>query len=170
MSHVLHINSHSWWTFIFFFLAAQHLNLLLRFGECLILWVTAESRIRPPTTETESAPQVALVVKYLPANAGDMRCGFSPWVEKIPWREGMATHSSILTWRIPWAEKPGGLQSIGSKRVGHDWSDLVGSHRIRKEQVPGSSILQGKDCGCAPLAWSTRCPHSALRDWSHYCK
>ena len=124
---------------------------------------------RPSTTETESASQVALVVKYLPANAGDMRCGFSPWVE-IPCREGMATHSSILTWRIPWAEKPGGLQSIGSKRVGHDWSDLAGSHRIRKEQVPGSSILQGKECRCAPLAWSTRCSHSALRDWSHYCK
>ena len=37
----------------------------------------------------------------------------------------MATHSSILAWRIPWTEKPGGLQSIGSQRVGHDWSDLA---------------------------------------------
>ena len=34
--------------------------------------------------------------------------------------EGMATHSSILAWRIPWTEDPGGLQSIGSQRVGHD--------------------------------------------------
>ena len=34
--------------------------------------------------------------------------------------EGMATHSSILAWRIPWTEEPGGLQSIGSQRVGHD--------------------------------------------------
>ena len=32
----------------------------------------------------------------------------------------MATHSSILAWRIPWTEEPGGLQSIGSQRVGHD--------------------------------------------------
>ena len=32
----------------------------------------------------------------------------------------MATHSSILAWRIPWTEKPGGLQSMGSQRVGHD--------------------------------------------------
>ena len=32
----------------------------------------------------------------------------------------MATHSSILAWRIPWAEEPGGLQSTGSQRVGHD--------------------------------------------------
>ena len=34
--------------------------------------------------------------------------------------KGMATHSSILTWRIPWTEEPGGLQSMGSQRVGHD--------------------------------------------------
>ena len=35
--------------------------------------------------------------------------------------EGMATHSSILAWRIPWTEDPGGLQSKGSQRVWHDW-------------------------------------------------
>ena len=34
--------------------------------------------------------------------------------------EGMATHSSILAWRIPWTEEPGGLQSIGLQRVRHD--------------------------------------------------
>ena len=34
--------------------------------------------------------------------------------------KGMATHSSILAWRIPWTEEPSGLQSIGSQRVGHD--------------------------------------------------
>ena len=33
----------------------------------------------------------------------------------------MATRSNILVWRIPWTEKPGGLQSMGSQRVGHDW-------------------------------------------------
>ena len=37
----------------------------------------------------------------------------------------MATHSSLLAWRIPWTEKPGRLQSMGSHRVGHDWSDLA---------------------------------------------
>ena len=36
-----------------------------------------------------------------------------------PLEEGMATHSSILAWRIPWTEEPGGLQSIGSQRVRH---------------------------------------------------
>ena len=34
--------------------------------------------------------------------------------------EGIATHSSILAWRIPWAEEPGGIQSMGSQRVRHD--------------------------------------------------
>ena len=37
-----------------------------------------------------------------------------------PLEKGMATHSSILAWRIPWTEKPGGLQSIESQRVEHD--------------------------------------------------
>ena len=36
--------------------------------------------------------------------------------------KGMATHSSVLAWKIPWAEKPGGLQSMGSQRVRHDWA------------------------------------------------
>ena len=36
------------------------------------------------------------------------------------WEKGMATHSRILAWRIPWTEKPGGLQVMGSQRAGHD--------------------------------------------------
>ena len=42
----------------------------------------------------------------------------------------MATHSSILAWRIPWTEEPGRLRSIGSQRVGHDWSDLTLQHEL----------------------------------------
>ena len=42
---------------------------------------------------------------------------FNSWVGKIPLEEGMATPSSILAWRIPWTEEPGGLQSMGSQRV-----------------------------------------------------
>ena len=48
--------------------------------------------------------------------------------EEDPLEEGMATHSSILAWRIPRTEEPGGPQSIGLQRVGHDWSDLPGVH------------------------------------------
>ena len=40
--------------------------------------------------------------------------------QEDPLQEEIATHSSILAWRIPWTEKPGGLQPIGSQRVGHD--------------------------------------------------
>ena len=37
-----------------------------------------------------------------------------------PLEKGMATHASILAWRIPWTEEPGGLRSTGSQKVGHD--------------------------------------------------
>ena len=40
--------------------------------------------------------------------------------QKDPLEKGMATHSSILAWRIPWTEELGGLQSTGSERIGHD--------------------------------------------------
>ena len=43
-----------------------------------------------------------------------------PLGQEYPLEEGMATHSSILAWRIPWTEEPGGLQSMELQRVGHD--------------------------------------------------
>jgi len=45
-----------------------------------------------------------------------------------PLEEGMAIHSSVLAWRIPWTEEPGWLQPIGSHRIGHNWSDLACTH------------------------------------------
>ena len=47
-----------------------------------------------------------------------MRVGSLGWED--PLEEGMATHSSILAWKIPWMGEPGGLQPIGLQRVGHD--------------------------------------------------
>ena len=47
-----------------------------------------------------------------------------------PLEEGMAPHSSVLAWRVPWTEELGGLQSIGSQRVGQDWSDLACMNHI----------------------------------------
>ena len=58
--------------------------------------------------------------------------------------EGMATHSSILAWRIPWTEQPGGLQSMGSQRVRHDWSDLA-QHRTFTHRLPCSPTSQSRD-------------------------
>ena len=42
--------------------------------------------------------------------------------QKDPLEKGMATHSSILAWRIPWTEEPGGLQSMWSQSIGYDWA------------------------------------------------
>ena len=69
--------------------------------------------------------QVVLVVKKPPANAGDIRdVGLIPWLGRSM-EKGMAIHSSVLAWKIPGTEEPGGLQSIGLQRVRHDWSNLV---------------------------------------------
>ena len=51
-----------------------------------------------------------------------MQKRFNPWVGKIPLEEETAIHTSILAWEIPWTEEPGGLQSMGSQRVRHDWA------------------------------------------------
>ena len=55
-----------------------------------------------------------------------------PWVQaqgqEDPLDEGMATHSSILAWKIPQTEEPGKLQSMESQTVQHDWSDWAHAH------------------------------------------
>ena len=82
-------------------------------SECVIdIWVEAVRKT--------GASQVVLVVKNLSANARDMRDAGSIPGSGRSLEEGMATHSSILAWRIPWTEEPGGLQSTGLQRVGHD--------------------------------------------------
>ena len=72
-----------------------------------------------PTSFTVWTSLAAQTVENLPAVQ-------ETWVQSLGWEypleKGMATHSSILAWRIPWTEEPGGLQSMGSQRIGHDWS------------------------------------------------
>jgi len=53
----------------------------------------------------------------------------------------MATHSSILAWRTPGKEEPGGLLSMGSHRIGHNWSNLACMLALEKEMATHSSIL-----------------------------
>ena len=60
------------------------------------------------------------MVENLPANAGDVEMQIRSLGQEDPLEEGMAMHSSILAWRIPWTEEPGGLQSMGSQRVEHN--------------------------------------------------
>ena len=73
----------------------------------------APKSARPWTNETlplclQSNVVVAQLVK------------FNPWVRNIPLEKGMVIHSDFLARRIPWTEEPGGLQSVGSRRIGHD--------------------------------------------------
>ena len=57
------------------------------------------------------------MIKNLPTNARDVVLSLG---QEDPLEKEMTTYSSILAWRIPWTEEPGGLQSIGFQRVGHD--------------------------------------------------
>ena len=68
-----------------------------------------------PLTHHFRASQVALVVKHPPANAGDVReAGSIPGLGR-PLERGMATHSSILAWRIPWTERLAGYSPLRCK-------------------------------------------------------
>ena len=69
------------------------------------------------------------MVKNMPAM-------WETWVQFLGWEDplekGMATHSSIPSWRIPWIDEPGGLQSMVSQRVRHDWaSTFTYIHKTR---------------------------------------
>ena len=66
-----------------------------------------------------------------------------PWFGKIFLKKEMATHSSVVAWRIPWTEEPGGLKSMASQRAGHDGSDLAAA------TLPVSSSV-----------WKGNCPRS----------
>ena len=68
------------------------------------------------------ASLVAQTVKCLPTMQ-ETRVWSLGW--EVPLEKKMATHSSILAWKIPWTEEPGRLQSMGSQRVGHDWATSV---------------------------------------------
>ena len=70
----------------------------------------------------------------------------------------MATHSSILAWKIPWAEEPGRLQSMGSLRVGHDWATLLSLFTFmhwRRKWKPTPLCLPGESQGQrSPIEWA----------------
>ena len=65
------------------------------------------------------------VVKNLPTSAGDVRDAVQSLCWEDPLEEGVNTHASMLVWRIPWTEEPGGLQPIALQRARHDGSDLA---------------------------------------------
>ena len=75
-----------------------------------------------PKLNTQSAETKSFLhsmVNYLPA-VWETRVWSLGWEDTL--EKEMATHSSILAWKIPWTEEPGGLQSVGLQRVGHNWA------------------------------------------------
>ena len=72
-----------------------------------------------------------------------------------PLEEEMATSSSILAWRIPWTEEPGGLRPMGSQRVSHNWSDLTHAHIYTKPQIVIYLLSNRKFLWRYGLHWST---------------
>ena len=97
------------------------------------------------------------------------------WVQSLGWEHplGMAMHSSILAWSIPWTGEPGRLQSIGLQRVGHNWSEL---HDPMDCSLPGSSIhgiFQARVLEWVAIAFSrthtTRLSFGPGK-WLNYCE
>ena len=88
--------------------------------------------------------------------------------------KAMAPHSSILAWKIPWTEEPGGLQSMGSHRVGHDWSDLAAATAAaeswRRQWQLTPVLLPAKSHGWRSLAGSSPWGHeeSDTTEWLHF--
>ena len=92
---------------------------------------------------------------FLRTASKEISCVISTWGSSA--EKAMAPHSSTLVWKIPWMEKPGRLQSMGSRRVGHDWvtslSLFTFMHWRRKWQptpvfLPGESQGRGSLVGC----------------------
>ena len=73
------------------------------------------------------------------------RPGFDPWVGKIPWRREWQPTPIFLAWRIPWTEKPGGLQFMGSQRVRHNWAQAcTHTHMSNSVYVLSTQIIHRK--------------------------
>ena len=94
---------------------------------------------------------ISEVIDISPSNLDSIMCFIQPGILQ------MAPHSSTRAWKIPWMEEPGGLQSMGSLRVGHDWATSLSlftfMHWRRKWQptpvfLPGESQGRGSLVGC----------------------
>ena len=70
----------------------------------------------------QSTSLVAQIAKASAYNVGDLGLipESDPWVEKIALEKEMATHSTVLAWKIPWTAEPGWMQSTGSQRIGQN--------------------------------------------------
>ena len=94
------------------------------------------------------ASLVAQMIKNLPA-LQETQVGSLGWEDTL--EKGMATHFRNLAWRIPWTEEPGGLQSMGLQRVGHDWASNI--FTFSNTQLTGNSWLFDTAEPFIPFHW-----------------
>ena len=92
--------------------------------------------------------------------------GQNSWVGSRTLEKEMATHSSIFAWRIPWTEEPGGLQSTGSQRVGHDWATSLSLSLSRQRWPIKSQVWGRKMKTTSSHLWVSEPPSTALI-WPH---
>ena len=82
--------------------------------------------------------------------------------------KAMATHCSTLAWEIPWMEQPGGLQSMGSRRVGHDWATSLSLFTFmhwRRKWQPTPLFLPGESQGWKPGGLPSMGLHRVGHNW-----
>ena len=94
---------------------------------------------------TEWASQAVPAVKNPPTNAGDTETWVRSLDQDDTMEEETTTHSSILAWRTPRTEEPGGLQSIGWQRVGHTWGDLEQQQQCTEQRQRWRSLSSRKE-------------------------
>ena len=83
--------------------------------------------------------------------------------------KAMATHSSTLAWKIPWTEEPGRLPSMGSHRVGHDWSDLAAAAASLDQEFREQACIYTVTCLLKPFSfsyWKTQFSHVNFNIWA----
>ena len=99
-----------------------------------------------------SSPWMWMAQQYRGSDNKEFTCNQETWVRPLAGEdsleEGMATHSSILAWRILWTEEPGKLQFMGLQKVGHDWAT---KHTLL---VSVSSVTLQVSCPCLYMSWS----------------
>ena len=81
------------------------------------------------------------------------RHGFDPWVRKMPCREGMATHSSILAWRITWTKEPDGLQSMEWQGVEPDWVATTTTFILKDDETLLKGYRKGQFSALENSLW-----------------
>ena len=125
--------------------------------KCSIIWEALRHRLIPGHYTWASL--VAQTVKNLP----------TMWETQVrslgqedPLKKEMATHSSVLTWRIPWREEPGGLQSMGLQSVGHDQVTNTHSHLDIQRVSVLPSLVQ------ASPSWASVSPLSKWKCWMQW--